>query len=308
MSDQGLCQGQCHVTVVLLVLGRGGDPNSYRPKRDESQWWSRRDALVRCVTSFLFGPSPLVGTARKEMILIFDDDWAQMHLSFDGGNGRGTASIVPAEQTILSVFKQAAQSLNVEIISREGLKCRIVLDPMLLKGNNGKVGSSSELPTGLDSKRQVLEYLQKNCSIDCLRTNGLNSNPTVILRKTNKKALMEVWSKWRRHANETSKDYSASAGSSSSSSQKIIESLYSNIIRKSKEAGTTDTTIVGTLHETCEEFPCFGQMDDDDSRTSENLRILMFLGAVRYVVWILVVVNRSSLGMIDLTLLTRLCL
>jgi hypothetical protein len=161
------------------------------------------------------------------MIIVFDDDWAQVHLSLDGSGT--TPTIIPKEQTILSVFKQAAQSPNVEI-SRDGLRCRIDLDPTFFEGGNGNRTSPSELPTGLDSKRQVLEYLQKNCSIDFLRSNGLNSNPIVILRKTNKKALMEVWTKWRRHA---SKDSSAST-SSTSSNQKFIESLYTNIIQRSE--------------------------------------------------------------------------
>ena len=52
--------------VVLLCKGRGADKASYRPhSSDESQWWGRRDALVRCAASFLFGPDdPMNGTKK----------------------------------------------------------------------------------------------------------------------------------------------------------------------------------------------------------------------------------------------------
>ena len=65
--DDGSCESSS-LTVVLMCKGRGSD--SFRPNRDESQWWSRRDALVRCVASFLFS-----GTGwNKTLICIFGDD------------------------------------------------------------------------------------------------------------------------------------------------------------------------------------------------------------------------------------------
>jgi len=261
-------QDACHVTVVLLCLGRGGDPNSFQPNRDESQWWSRRDALVRCVASFLFGPSPPTREGNKDMILIFDDDWAQMHLSF-----HGNVNTIPTEHTILSLFKKAAQSLGT-VVSQGGLHCRIMVDPT--HGVDIRAANSNlTLPNGLDSKRQVLEYLQKKCSMDFLRANGLNSNPAVILRKTNKKALMEVWNKWRRHVNDQGN--SPKSGSNQSA---IIEGIYSEIVERSKkDDGSDGTTIAATLHETCEEFPCF--QPQECSNASKSLRVIFFLGAVR---------------------------
>ena len=38
--------------VEFFVEGKGADANGYRPNKDESQWWSRRDALVRCMIAF----------------------------------------------------------------------------------------------------------------------------------------------------------------------------------------------------------------------------------------------------------------
>ncbi len=267
MSEKNLC----HVTVVLLCMGRGGDPNAYRPNRDESQWWSRRDALVRCVASFLFGPS---SAASKSMILIFDDDRAKMYLSSSGSAG----SAVPTEQTILSLFKHAAQSLN-STVWKDGLSCRIVIDPTLTKDSKGKSNCCPGLPNGLDSKRELLEYLQQNCSIDFLRTNGLNSNPKVILRKTNKKALMDIWGNWRRQHNSEKGQGSIKK---EFSDETAIESLYSEILTEFQQECANQNPIVGILHETCIEFPCFGWgKEDNEVHNDKKLRVLMFLGAVR---------------------------
>ena len=58
------------ITIVLICSGDGSNSKSYRPNRDESQWWGRRDALVRCVSASLFG-----GTNNGQnvtLILLFD--------------------------------------------------------------------------------------------------------------------------------------------------------------------------------------------------------------------------------------------
>jgi Basic tilted helix bundle domain len=271
---------QCHVTAVLLCMGRGGDPNAFRPNRDESQWWSRRDALVRCVASFLFGPS---SRGSKDMILLFDDDRARIYLSLDG-----TAShAFPCEQMILALFKKAAQSRGTTI-SKGGLSCRVVLpDPTLVNNNsnNSKSSGSSELPTGLDSKRDLLEYLQKHCSIEFLRSNGLNSAAAVILRKTNKLALMDIWHKWQKEGKtqkSQSKETTTKHLTVSSSDATVIESLFSELIASTLQLGPPEKSIVGTLHETCEEFPCFfDSKEEGDAGTLTKFRVMLFLGAVR---------------------------
>ena len=56
--------------VVLFCKGKGADKDSYRPRSDEKQWWGRRDALARCVSSFLFGAqSKHGGKTKKELVL-----------------------------------------------------------------------------------------------------------------------------------------------------------------------------------------------------------------------------------------------
>lgn len=267
--------GNCPVTVVLLCMGRGGDPHSFRPSRDESQYWCRRDALVRCVTSFLWGPG-CPRTCDRELIVLFDDDLACSYLTAVS-TVDGRENIVPTEQAILSVFKMAAQSLT-ESVTKHGLTCRTEMDASVARLLSQKTNhGSTRLPSGLDSKRQVLEFLQTTCSMDFLRNNGLNSSTEVILRKCNKKLLVEKWAKWQKEQVKN-----GSVETKSSTDAELIESLFHRMISTFQQQSNDDVSVVGTLHESCEEFPCFEEQSfdiDDDSSTS--YRTMLFLGAVR---------------------------
>jgi hypothetical protein len=230
------------------------------------------------VASFLFGP---VSADSKDMILLFDDDRAKIYLSMDGA----TSYTFPSEQTILALFKKAAQSPGTRI-SKDGLLCRVVLpDPTLVNNNsNLKSSGGSELPTGLDSKRDLLAYLQKHCSMEFLRSNGLNSAPDVLLRKTNKKALMDIWNKWRsqdKTQNSQSKESTKKHSANSSTDAAVIESLFSETISSKVQQEPREKSIVGTLHETCEEFPCFFHSKEEDDVACTKFRVMLFLGAVR---------------------------
>ena len=275
----------CHVSVVLLCMGRGGDPNSFRPARDESQYWCRRDALVRCVTAFLFGPSGCSPTNcnshsssnNREMILIFDDDHAQVHLSLAAADSK--MDIIPSEQVILALFKQAAQSPNQTVTcGSHGLICRTVMDPAVCLNNQQRTSNTKDPSSGLDSKRDVLEYLQDKCSIDFLRNHGLNSSASVILRKSNKKTLMEVWKKWQQ---QQDRGATTTSTKSTVSDPKITESLFHGVIQSFQDNGASkkEMAIVGTLHESCKEFPCFEP--DDSGGIDQSFRVMFFLGAVR---------------------------
>ena len=177
--------------AVLFAKGTGSDASSYQPNRDESQWWNRRDALVRCVAAFLFGPS----SGRRELVLLFEDDLSRMHMTYDVEHNK--ERLVPKEHTIVGLWKKAAQQKHGEWVQERGLTCR------LYKHNTT---ADHSIPTNLESKRDVLEQLQATCSMEFLREKGLNSSSKVLLKKMNKQTLMEIAKEWNvRYTNNKSK-------------------------------------------------------------------------------------------------------
>ena len=70
------------LTICLLCSGKGAEAQSYRPNLDESQWWGRRDALVRCVAASLYGPrnTKQKRPDRVELCLLFDEDGCVMRM------------------------------------------------------------------------------------------------------------------------------------------------------------------------------------------------------------------------------------
>jgi hypothetical protein len=234
------------LTIALLCKGRGADAKSYKPDRDDSQWWSRRDALVRCVTSALF--SSRCGDHNITVILIFDEDWSFFKMSYGGGDG-----FLPTERAVVTLWKESASKPN-QTIDHDGLSCRLTLSHI-----------STEQPA-FENKRQVLEYLQKHCSLDFLRQQGLNASSAVLLRKTNMTKLLQTWQTW----NATTKKQAHN-------NSPPLETIFNDILDQTTE----QPVIAGILHESSQsELPCFVQ--GLETRTAPpNLRICLFLGAVR---------------------------
>ena len=233
------------LTVTLLVQGRGSDPDAFQPNRDETQWWNRRDALVRCVASLL----PI------ELILLFDEDWAQMHMTTNCG-----CSVLPKEQVIVGLWKRAAANPK-ETVTVDGLSCR------LIPSSSGAGASSLSCGPG-ESKRDILEHLQKICSIDFLRKHRLNSSTDVLLRKTNKKALQTVWTAW-------TKEQSTNSGAPQFTT--ALEGILESILKK----GGSSDKIVGVLHESsANELPVW-DTSEKNTPSPAPTHAFLFLGAVR---------------------------
>jgi hypothetical protein len=257
-----------HVRVVALCQGRGGESSSYKPQR--LQWWNRRDALVRCTSTFLCGPTGQPPYSSRELILIHEDDYACVEMRNDGKNN---TLAPPTEERIVTLWKSAA-SRHDETWIRDGdmnvgIACRI-------KRQMIQDSSVSQLPSfESTSKRKVLFYLQKHCSIEFLRENGLNSKPEVVLRKTNKKELMEVWREWSQ---KVSKPVNSKVRRSEQERQ------LKRIFRERLQPVTSGTTAVVAvlLHESAShELPCFGSKDFANDFSHPNLQFCFFLGAVR---------------------------
>lgn len=309
------------IRVVLCgCQGKGGDPNSFRPQAHDKQWWGRRDALVRCVTSFLFGPvsstaasselsSPSSNNGR-ELVLLFDEDRTQIHMTTirsdgtvdDGRSDNKIASwitssahdsTIPTEQTILRLWKRASSPHNVgRMVEESGIQCRVVIDPTAASLSQDKQEStaSSHNTTNTNekvnnlvgSKRQILEHIQKTCPLEFLKAKRLNARSDVILRKVNRDSLLKVWSEYQQMQMQQQQHLGRST--SINMSPTGFETVYKDLLRVPKYLPQTTRIVAGILHESCEEFPCFHippvTKDCGDDK-DEPLFLCLFLGAVR---------------------------
>jgi hypothetical protein len=309
------------IRVVLCgCQGKGADPNSFRPQAHDKQWWGRRDALVRCVTAFLFGPSTASASSSasnnnnnsngRELVLIFDEDRARIHMTITSRKNNSWNSmmksaeeeVVPTEQTILRIWKRAAQPQNLgQQIQQDGIQCRVVVDPTLevtaqLSNFKQKRSAGPSITKNLvGSKRQILEHIQKRCPLDFLKEKKLNASADVVLRKVNRDSLLKIWSEYSQQFENGSRP--SSSPSAPEEVQKIhcIQSIYKDLLELPDHLPKSTRIVAGTLHESCDEFPCFntasGDKDDnaDDDMTSTKHRsdskspllLCLFLGAVR---------------------------
>lgn len=237
----------CRLKAVLFASGAGGIASSYKPTRDESQWWNRRDALVRCVAAFLFGPRPVAHDDKRELVIIFSDDMARVHMYYDPPK---VEKLVPLEKAIISIWKNACLS-DGETIVCDGLRCQLI-----------KAASPSTVPNLVDSKRLILNHLQKYCSIEFLRQERLNSASDVILRKMNKQTLVEAWERWQKRSQPPGSD------------------LWTEVLSNTFQSGLGNKKRIAViLHESSvNEFPWWFKAQSSHDPDAE---VSVFLGAVR---------------------------
>ncbi|CAB9497378.1 triglyceride lipase activity [Seminavis robusta] len=296
----------CHLQVVLFCTGNGADANSYRPRRDESQWWNRRDALVRCVAAFLFGPRNNSNEDSRELILFYDGDYCRVHMKLekelsDNQQEDDDDDAIPTEFTIIALWKQAitraiqtshksgtSKATIEELTVRKGrLCCWAVLSSLSppSDNNNHKSGGSATRVIQDWSKRQLLECLQKECSMEFLREHKLNSAPNVILRKANRTALAKVYHVWHRQNNATSTKKNPKSTSKDSATEQLqaLTTIFQEILLPAGQH--QGQLIAATLHESSDcELPCFGDIQHSAQQQQDNnkpLHLCLFLGAVR---------------------------
>ena len=97
-----LCKNVAKVSFVLTVDGKM-EKNRFKPDRDASQWWGRRDAMVRSVGAALWQSPTQAYSTTGEAVLVFAEDGAAV---------RHTAPICaerrPCERALVSCWKSLA--------------------------------------------------------------------------------------------------------------------------------------------------------------------------------------------------------
>ncbi|KAL7563180.1 hypothetical protein ACA910_014456 [Epithemia clementina (nom. ined.)] len=343
--------------VVLFVSGPGGDPNHYKPDRDETQWWSRRDALVRTVAAFLFGPSPKKDDdeknkndhehgqcRRRELVLLFDQDLTRLHMSYrreppsnttlssssSSSTNHNHNPIVPTERTIVALWKQAAiaaaaattstkienaddgaqdddddDSFSSGVVEQEGLSCRMVLHHDRTNVVATTTTTTTTIIINHQNKRELLDLLQQQCSLEFLRHYNLNCSSAVALRKVNRPRLVQIWHAWKKEKeqqqSQTKKkadDDDEDADKKKEKNKEALEAILLQLLQApgmhSQQQPRNDGAspqphhrhmiVAATLHESSDsELPCWNLSKSScfNSNNKNNLSVCLFLGAVR---------------------------
>ena len=295
------------LTFVLLCSGNGADSSSYKPNRDDSQWWQRRDALVRCTSAALFSrmfETQSVNASKVKLILLFDGDGAEMHMEVvdnkqEAINSDNKGLMIPTEQNLIRLWKRASSRPNIET-SMGSLFCTCRYgndtetisssknDRMIYKGRINKSNCSKR--DLLAEIRRSVTYNEEETVLSFLRKWNLNSPDEMVLRKTNRDKLLLALNDLETML-QTDCRQKSDMGETNNLSSITFTSIFEENIRadcrqtkkrKFSEAEGIPDTIAIFLHETSnEELPCFGTYENISTSYSSPKHVFIFLGAVR---------------------------
>uniref|UniRef100_A0A0G4FGG9 Uncharacterized protein n=1 Tax=Chromera velia CCMP2878 TaxID=1169474 RepID=A0A0G4FGG9_9ALVE len=217
----------------LLAADGDTDYQNFRPSLDTTQWWGRRDSLARAAASTLWSG---VGKERASVgscAFLFQDGAI---MCTENQHVRKAYAPVASEAALVRAWREAARGGGPSgvVCLRDAWKN----DPRMLSmaggggvgglkeekteeeadslmRNSGKEGgegsgvsggfvlTESEL-SGLD-KRAVLVHLQQSCELEFLKKHRLNASAEVVLKKTNKMKLMEIFREWTKTSQDPGK-------------------------------------------------------------------------------------------------------
>jgi hypothetical protein len=194
-----------------------------------------------------------------------------MEMEYQPEKTKSISLFFPSEQVVIALWKRAANHPG-ETVQIEGFSCR------LITSKNTKF-TSARTNFSMMSKRELLDYLQSNCTLEFLRRHRLNSSMDTLARKYNKKRLVEIAQSYQGEVIPLNPDDNIK--------NEILESLLKHFIQPVSNAITK--VLVATLHESSDhELPVWDHDQESTAGaaaapqdTSESLQICLFLGAVR---------------------------
>lgn len=246
------------LTFVLFCSG-ALDAKTLRPELDSTQWWGRRDALVRC-TSVLW-EAPVV----REVVLLHADDNALLRTCAAAAG----AIPAPTERRLISAWRDVAEGTSVPGVSceRGAWRAARLAAPVDASGgaaaNGGGDGAEPSGASELEQldKREILAFLHANCDAAFLRAHALNSPAPVVLRRCNKAALLRAHAAWRAAQAPSRASARAEPRGAEGSAPSELQLTLEHVLRAAL-----------LLHEDYEcELPCFGRTEAPE-RPAEQLR------------------------------------
>jgi hypothetical protein len=290
------------LSFVVLSDGRH-DYQSFRPKEDHSQWWSRRDALVRIANVCCFDGPGVYNGITKEVIYIFND--TKTNDTFEKKEEKKNIGVViidgekmhkevhiPTENEILQTFRNSLKSckevLNEASFTSEHLQS---VESFEIKMDKSNESVSSNL-----SKKEMISIMQQRAPLEFLRKFHLNGSLELVLKKINKNKLDEAYSEFIAASSQSEYNpllllfkgiFQRLRTSNPVTSSKNNNNNKPNKKRKLEELNLSSSgdmissyqTIVLLLHEDYpDELPVFRQMIEEFPR---NIHVVCILGAVR---------------------------
>lgn len=158
-------------SLQFLLFGEGtADPNEWRPAKDDSMWWMRRDALVRCIGASAFAGAD-VHVMQRDSSLI---------------QVRGTitqTTPVPTEAAVLGRIKDA--------IKGTGPQKHLAAGDVHFTRWAAPSNSSQQR-----TKREVVRLLQQSATPEFLKKWNLNVSEKLALKKCSGAHVEKAAAEW----------------------------------------------------------------------------------------------------------------
>jgi hypothetical protein len=271
------------------------DESSWRINDDKSQWWSRRDALVRILGASLWQAPATANKTVSEVCFLFENQVEYIE-KMNSSNSFCrpvvvhksaqivAASPIPYERALIKHWKKVFQDtskvqmrLSVgsmkqnekeTLCSYYAWKEHAILSNVAGSTQNTTAATSAMPNIEALDKRELLKLLQDSCPLEFLREHGLNGSEALVLKKKNKQAVAAAYHAWRTKANSSSTSGSMSAVSLCDSSlpvsdfDKLVATfavvLQGMLGRTRTALGVSDGVLL-LLHEDYpDELPVFG--------------------------------------------------
>lgn len=275
--------------LALLVLCDGPvSSDSFRPSSDETQWWARRDSLVRIDFAHNFSIKSNINADSLDSVqtipsfLLFNDSSRGLK---EDVNSYGPALVAlsqkvddtslgyfPSERSLINLLKNSSSRLSnfMQGIDRQGGNRSASFERSAANVKTNSLRSDI-------SKKELIQSIQSTWPFEVLRQHSMAGSVDLIAKKRNLADLHQVWQ-------TLSSDNQQSIKTSNNPLTALFERAFVQL--KSGTAGTERKVTILLLHEDYpHELQIFGLSTDSAalSHLSSDPKhiILCIMGAVR---------------------------